>query len=556
MEALFSALRPWPGTTHRLLGAQTPKCMMESVFSARVAAQRRRTEPSLAEERPLQSAPSHRQPDSGSGGASEQRGGGPLRENSAVMLAVLLTLLAALAALLWWRGVPVPGIGRRVELRGEANTAGILGFAKPEAVRIGETFVRMDAKAGPPGQAWPGFRGSDATNVAPSSVKLSDHWPDAGPPRLWSIPLGEGYAGASIRDGRAYVLDYDDKAGADALRVFSMQDGRELWRRSYRVHVKRNHGMSRTIPAVDARHVVSIGPRCHVMCADAVNGDLRWGMDLEKDWGATVPMWYTGQNPLIDQGQAILAVGAKALLIGVDLDSGKVLWQTPNPHNWQMSHSSVMPMTLGGRKMYVYAAVGGMVGVSAEGTDRGTVLWESEAWNPAIVSPSPVAVGPDDFLMTSGYGVGSALYHVARSGPAFAVTERYRLDKSVFACEQQTPIFFGGHLYTILPADAGPLRKQAACIGSDGKVAWTSGAQERFGLGPFLIADSKLFLLDDDGTLTMAKATERGFERLARAKVLEGKESWAPMALADGHLLIRDYTQMVCLDLSEHGGAR
>ena len=83
----------------------------------------------------------------------------------------------------------------------------------------------------------------------------------------------------------------------------------------------------------------------------------------------------------------------------------------------------------------------------------------------------------------------------------------------------------------------------------DGRIIWTSGPSERFGLGPFMVADNKLLILDDNGTLTMVSASEKKYEKLSQSKVLEGKEAWAPMALVDGFLLVRDYDTMKCLDL-------
>ena len=285
------------------------------------------------------------------------------------------------------------------------------------------------------------------------------------------------------------------------------------------------------------------------MCVDSKTGDLRWGLDLEKDWGAEVPMWYTGQCPLIDGDDVIVGVGGKELLMGVDCATGKILWQTPNPKKWKMSHSSVMPMEFEGKKMYVYCAVGGIVGVSAEKADAGAVLWETADWNYQVVAPSPVAVGDGRFLITSGYGAGSALFQVLREGDRWAIKLVSRFDKTVFACEQHTPIFYQGFLYTVLPADAGATRKQAVCMDPGGHVAWTSGPTERFGLGPYMIADGKLLILEDNGVLTLARATQAGYIRLAQAKVLEGKEAWAPMALAGSRLLVRDYGMLRCLDV-------
>lgn len=471
-------------------------------------------------------------------------------------LSVLLTLLAGVilsaVALSWWQGtLSAPTLARRVPLPGEVPGSGASAAPVERPVRIGESFARFD---GVPSReilgTWPGFRGEFHDNVAPASEKLAEVWPVRGPARLWSVGLGEGYAGAAIRNGCAYVLDYDGTTGEDALRCFSMDDGREIWRRSYKVRIKRNHGISRTVPAVTGRHVVTLGPRCHVMCVDAVTGDLRWGMDLEKDWGTNVPMWYTGQCPLIAGNQVVLGVGGRALLVGIDCETGNVLWETPNPRRWTMSHSSVMPMEFRGKKMYIYCAVGGIVGVSAEARDAGTILWETDQWNFPVVAPAPVPVGDGRFWITSGYGAGSALFQIEEAGGRYSVKLLKRLERKVFACEQHTPVFYQGYLYTVLPADAGPVRKQAVCMDPEGRVMWTSGASERFGLGPFMVADGKVLILEDDGMLTMIRATPDGYRKLAQAKVLDGKEAWAPLALANGRLLIRDYGTMRCLDVA------
>ena len=75
-------------------------------------------------------------------------------------------------------------------------------------------------------------------------------------------------------------------------------------------------------------------------------------------------------------------------IVAVDPETGEVLWQTPNPKGWKMTHSSIMPMEFGGERMYVYCASGGVVGVSAK---DGRLLWESTDWKISIATvPSPV----------------------------------------------------------------------------------------------------------------------------------------------------------------------
>ena len=59
----------------------------------------------------------------------------------------------------------------------------------------------------------------------------------------------------------------------------------------------------------------------------------------------------------------------------------------------------------------------------------------------------------------------------------------------------------------------------------------------------------RLIALADDGTLTLLRATPAGYEELGHKRILDGRDAWAPMALADGRLVLRDSTRLVCIDL-------
>jgi outer membrane protein assembly factor BamB len=83
----------------------------------------------------------------------------------------------------------------------------------------------------------------------------------------------------------------------------------------------------------------------------------------------------------------------------------------------------------------------------------------------------------------------------------------------------------------------------------NGKILWTSSAAEKFGLGPYLLANGLLYILADDGRMSLAEATPAAYRRLAQAQVA-GHDAWGPMAIADGRLICRDLTKMFCLDVS------
>ncbi|MCF6174334.1 MAG: PQQ-binding-like beta-propeller repeat protein [Victivallaceae bacterium] len=466
-------------------------------------------------------------------------------------LTLLITLICAIGALIWWLGRPPSAV--IASMPGMDNVPpGARN--RIEKIAIGEFFKRFDNEYDKSltGE-WPRFRGKDFSNISRDGIKLLDRWPKKGPQVIWRKKLGEGHAAPVIYQGKVYVLDYLEDEQADALRCFSLRDGHELWRRWYKIKVKRNHGRSRTIPAVTADYVVTMGPKCQVMCVRTDSGELLWGKDLVREYGTEVPQWYTGQCPLIDGSTVVLAPGGKdALLIGVNAVDGKVLWQTPNPDGWNMSHASIMPMTLNGRRMYVYSSLGGVVGVSAELADRGKVLWKMSKWAPSVIAPSPVIMDNGLIFLTAGYGAGSMTIRVSYQNGKYKVEElnRYR-PRQGLALEQQSAIWSAGILWGIMPKDAGARRMLfVGCDPNNVAEFKITGPRElRFGLGPFIKADGKFYILDDRGTLTMIKISGDKCNILGRSRVLNGHDAWGPIALADGYMLVRDSTSMACLNL-------
>ena len=398
------------------------------------------------------------------------------------------------------------------------------------ATRSGGTAANL------PG-SWPRFRGANFDNISTERVGLARSW-TSGPRRLWAVKLGQGYAGAAGQDGPVDVLDYDESARADVLRCLSLADGKQIWGQAYSVELKENHGLSRTVPAVAGDYVVTIGPKCHVMCCRATSGERLWGIDLHKAYGTKVPPWYAGQCPLIDNGKAIIAPGGSALMIAVDCATGKVLWQTPNPRGWKMTHSSIIPMKLGGQRVYVYPASGGVVAISPS---DGRLLWEFSDWTVNTANaPSPVPIGDGRIFLCGGYGAGSMMIKVAGA----KVSSLGHIGQNVFGSHQQTPILYNGYLYGVSIGD-----QQLVCLDLKGNRVWSSGHTAKFGLCPYLIAEGIIYVLDEGGNLTLVEANPSGYKQLAQAKVLDGSHPWGPMALVGGRLICRDMSTMVCLDV-------
>jgi outer membrane protein assembly factor BamB len=167
-----------------------------------------------------------------------------------------------------------------------------------------------------------------------------------------------------------------------------------------------------------------------------------------------------------------------------------------------------------------------------------------------------VPLGDGRVFLTGGYGTGSVMLRLKREGGRFAAEEVLRLEAKEFSAENHTPVYYGGYLYGIMAKEAGALGNQLACLDPSGRLLWSSGRENRFGLGPFMVADGLILALEEKGTLVLAEASPKGYAPLAQAKVLaDGYEAWGPLALAGGRLILRDLTRLVCLDLRADRGA-
>ena len=123
----------------------------------------------------------------------------------------------------------------------------------------------------------------------------------------------------------------------------------------------------------------------------------------------------------------------------------------------------------------------------------------------------------------------------------------FRLDAETYGASPHTPIVYSGHIYGVR-ADG-----QLTCLDLEGNTKWESGSAHRFGLGPYVIANGLLYVMDDNGMLTLAEATPAGYVQLAQAKVLDGPNAWGPMAVVSGRLILRDLNEMKCLVIGDPG---
>lgn len=399
------------------------------------------------------------------------------------------------------------------------------------------------------GADWPQFRGLERDAISRETGLLRS-WPEGGPEVLWTLPVAEGFAGAAVVNGRVYFNDYEVDASRWIVRCVTLETGKELWRFGYRRRIRPNHGITRSVPAVDASRVFSLDPKCVLHCLDAKDGKELWSRNLVADFGTTIPAWYNGQSPLLEDDRVIIATGGNALLLALDKESGSPLWQTPNPDGVPMSHASVVPTEIDGVRQYLYTTIQGPVGISAA---DGSLLWKFPWKFNVSVPTSPLPVGDGMFFYTSCYEAETVMIRVRRGADGFTAEKVFSLRANEWNSETHTPILHEGHMFAVGKKRRGLF----TCLDLTGKQVWTSRDQASFGLGSYVLADGMFFLLEGKtGVLRLLEANTTAYKELASAKLLSGPEVWAPLALSDGKLIIRDLHEMKCLRVGGDGDTK
>jgi hypothetical protein len=187
------------------------------------------------------------------------------------------------------------------------------------------------------------------------------------------------------------------------------------------------------------------------------------------------------------------------------------------------------------------AGGGGTYGIDPA---SGKVLWRYTNWNCGIPIPHAVDAGEGRMLITGGYSAGSAMIQVQKKPDgSFGVKELFK--NPDFGSHTQPPILYNNYFYTQYTINE--RSDGLVCMGMDGKVRWRTGDNPLFNKGGMILADGLLLATDGNRMAYLIEPNPSGFKPIASATLLERGENWAPLALSDGKLLIRDQATMKCL---------
>lgn len=385
---------------------------------------------------------------------------------------------------------------------------------------------------------WPRFLGPDGSGVVDKGEKIARSWPRGGPRELWRVPVGSGFGGAAIAGGKVFVLDRN-REQQDIFRVLDLKSGASIWEHRYDASGFRGgFPGSRGTPSVEGNRAYTVGVMGHVHCFDIAEKKVVWRKSLRSDFDSEAGDWGFAQSPLIVGDNVILSVaGGPNGLVALDKNTGQERWKT-DAFGRTDTYTSPMHVNIAGVEQIVMWHRGEL---AAFDPVRGAKLW-SHSWRTNRPIPQPVFLGDGRFFLTIGYGGGCAMIRVQKTGDTWSVKELFQDDRS--GSKVPPALFYQGHIYT----NSDDNKRGLQCLDSNGEVKWETGRKTEFGLGSMIIADGVIFIVNGDtGELVMVEAIPKGYNELGRAKVLGGRDIWAPLALSDGRLVLRDQSQMKCV---------
>ena len=397
---------------------------------------------------------------------------------------------------------------------------------------------------------WPQWRGPNRDGVS-SEIGILKEWAASGPQVLWKHPLGEGFSGISVSQGRVYTMF--SKGNDEFVVCLNATDGQEIWRfrSDDNYHEGQGGNGPRATPTIDGDLLFTISAHGKLYALNAENGEKVWSHDLQRKFGSKMPRWGFSTSPLVDGELLLVEVGGKGekSIVAFNKNSGDVIWSS---HKDKLGYSSPIAITVKGVRQIICFTGTKLVSVSP--TD-GTIYWQYP-WKTGydVNAATPVFIPPDKVFISSGYDKGAAVLQmrvfVSHDDDRAAVEQirenrgkvrikeiwKNRKMKNQFASSVLHENYLYGFDNSILK-----------CIEADtGEEQWKTRG---FGKGTVILADGHLIILSDRGKLGLAEAAPAGYIEKASAKVLSGL-CWTAPTLADGRLYLRNEEEIVCLDMT------
>jgi len=376
---------------------------------------------------------------------------------------------------------------------------------------------------------WPQWRGVDRVGFAEGGIK--GEWPEGGPKELWRATISGGFSCPAVVGTRAYITG--NKKVGDELRGFlyalDTASGKEVWSCDYGKEWNTNYPEARTTPNVQGDKLYLISGMMDVVCI-STDGKVVWRVNLIERFQGKNPRWGYAESPLIYDGKIICHPGGPdAAVAALDVNTGATLWTSKGLSDGPTYCSPIL-LTLHGVRQVVTHTDGHLVGLDA---DSGAVLWKAPYRNSRGCHPNtPLLVAADTLAVGCGYGHGSHAFRVSKNDAgAFSAAQ-------IWENKDSDNHFHGLILHNDTLFSTGSRKPLCAIDYKTGKTLYRMDEVH----APSLVKtpDRLIGYSEKSGTVYLLKADAETYAITGQFPVTYGEgPHWAHPVVANGILYIR-----------------
>lgn len=381
--------------------------------------------------------------------------------------------------------------------------------------------------------------GGPHRNFQTEANGIAERWPAGGARVMWKRELGEGYSSILAEDGVLYTLY--GRPGQEITLAANAATGKTIWERANPVSfhndaADRGNGPHAT-PLIVGDRLFTTGVTGRFECLDKKTGKLLWTHGLWNELRGSRLIYGYAASALAYRELVLLPVGgADQAMAAFRQSDGSVVWKKDNAGN---AYSSPLLINVDGLDQVVQLMSKTVFGVNPL---NGDLQWYMPHDTPYGLNVSTPVWGAGNLLfVTSGYGAGSRVIEVTRSGNSVSAKQVWYSNR--VGAHHGNAIRQGDTLY--FSSGNGPAPFTAVDVRT-GKALWQS---REFPKVTMVYADSKLIVLDEDGNLALAQVSPQGVRTIVKAPLLTNN-AWTPPTLCGTKLYIRDRRSMTAVDLA------
>lgn len=372
----------------------------------------------------------------------------------------------------------------------------------------------------------------------------------------WTRKLGDGKS-QIIGNRKALIVASGEKVASSSndeaivrtlVSAVATSDGKPIWEyvRSDVMHPDQqtfggNKPSPQATPLLLGQRLLVLGFTGVLVCLDANSGKALWEVDLVKKFQATPVQFGFASSPVAVQSSddefVVLAAGGKGGLIRMSAKDGEVRWVSPVD---SFSYATPTWATISGIGQWLIISRTVACGISA----KGNKLWQSELKEQGLTNaPSPLVVGSHRILL-SGQGMdGTQCLEVDLNKEGeWKVEEAWH--------NRRLQFFYTNWLQLTDQVVLGcTLQYLAAFDVRSGEVL---GRWREYRDGNLLQVGNRLQLLDGKGKLTEFSSKDKDSTWEAkRTFQLTDERCWVAPSIVGGRLLVRFGDSVACYSFSE-----